>query len=378
MSYRSQQIQSTITADGQLKLTLGSEEIPEPGPDEVIVEISAAPINPSDLGLLFGPADMATAVATGTAEAPEVTATVPQHLLGMVSARLERAMPVGNEGAGIVVATGESEAAKALLGKAVAMVGGASYSEYRKLHRSAVQPLPEGTTPTEGASWFVNPMTALCMLETMRMEGHTALVHTAASSNLGQMLCKLCREENVPLVNIVRRPAQVSLLQGLGAEHVVDSSSERFRQELAAAIQATGAMLAFDAIGGGELVSQILSAMEKAASATASEYSRYGSTTHKQVYIYGNLDRAPTTIKRNFGFAWGLGGWLVGNTLQKVGGERVGVLRQRAVDGLKTVFASHYTREVSLAEALSLDAIKAYGKQATGEKYLITPRRPHS
>jgi NADPH:quinone reductase-like Zn-dependent oxidoreductase len=284
-------------------------------------------------------------------------------------------MPVGNEGAGVVVAAGESEAAQALMGKTVSMIGGASYSQFRKLHHAAVQPLPEGTTAAEGASWFVNPMTALCMLETMRMEGHAALVHTAAASNLGQMLCKLCQEDGVELVNIVRRPAQAELLRGLGASHVVDSSSDDFREALVSALKETGATLAFDAIGGGKLAGQILGAMEAAASAQAQSYSRYGSDTHKQVYIYGALDRSPTVINRNFGFAWGLGGWLLTPTLQKVGGERVAALRKRVAEGLKTTFASHYSREVTLAEALTLEAIAQYGKQATGAKYLITPHR---
>ena len=374
MPYKSQSIQSTVTAEGQLKLALATTEVGDPGPEEVIVEMDAAPINPSDLGLLFGPADMSTAIATGSSNAPELTAQVPKHLLPAVGARLGQPMPVGNEGAGVVVATGDSAAAKPLLGKTVSMIGGASYSSYRKLHHGAVQVLPEGTTAVEGASWFVNPMTVLGMLETMRLEGHSALVHTAAASNLGQMLCKACQQDGVELVNIVRRPAHVELLRGLGARHVVDSSVEAFSNDLAAAIEATDATLAFDAIGGGKLAGQILGAMEKAQSKKAGSYSRYGSTTHKQVYIYGGLDRSPTTLNRNFGMAWGLGGWLLTPTLQRIGAERVLALRQRVVEGLKTTFASHYTREVSLAEALSPEAVAAYGKQATGEKYLIRPQ----
>ena len=226
----------------------------------------------------------------------------------------------------------------------------------------------------DGASSFVNPLTALGMLETMRREGHSGLVHTAAASNLGQMLVKLCQKDGVPLVNIVRKPDQEELLRSLGAVHVCNSSSPTFSTDLVEALKATSATLAFDATGGGTLVSQILNGMEEAANSTAGEYSRYGSTVHKHVYIYGGLDTSPTILTRNFGMAWGVGGWLLTPFLQNAGAETVGRLRARVAAELTTTFASTYTREVSLAGMLRPDAFNAYVKRATGEKFLVTPQ----
>lgn len=375
MGHSARQLRSTVTSEGRLELSLATIEVPDPGPDEVVVRIEASPINPSDLGLLFGPSDMRTAKASGTPEEPAVTADIPSHLLAGVAARLDQSLPVGNEGAGVVVAAGDSEPAQALLGRTVGVIGGAMYSQYRTAKPGQCLAFAEGTEPAECASWFVNPLTALGMVGTMRMEGHTALVHTAAASNLGQMLNKLCIQDGVSLVNVVRRPEQEDLLRGIGAKHVVDSSAETFKADLVAALSETGATLAFDATGGGKLASQILACMEVAQNATAKEYNRYGSTTHKQVYIYGGLDRSTTELNRNFGMAWGIGGWLLTPFLQKIGFEEVEKLRQRVASEIKTTFASGYTKQVSLAEALQLDAIATYGRQATGEKYLITPHK---
>jgi hypothetical protein len=293
-----------------------------------------------------------------------------------MAGRLDESMPVGNEGAGVVIKTGSSEAAKALLGRTVAMIGGAMYAQYRCLRVTECLPLPAGTTPAEGASCFVNPLTALGMTETMRREGHKALVHTAAASNLGQMLNKICLKDGIGLVNIVRSPEQADILRKIGARHIVDSSAPGFLDDLTGALVETGATLAFDAIGGGKLAGQILTCMEIAINKTAKKaYSRYGSSVHKQVYIYGSLDPRPTEFNRAFGTAWGVGGWLLFPFLMKIGPAEGARLRQRVVDELKTTFASHYTRVVSLQEALQLDHIAVYGKRATGEKYLINPNK---
>jgi NADPH:quinone reductase len=367
------QLRSLITSDGTLELSLASIDVPQPKEDQVLVRVEAAPINPSDLGLLFGGADMTTATSSGTADRPVVTATVAPAVLKAMAGRVGDSLAVGNEGAGVVVAAGASPAAQALLGTTVAVLGGAMYAQYRCVHVSQCLPLPTGTTPAEGASCFVNPLTALGMVGTMRLEGHTALVHTAAASNLGQMLNKLCIADGVGLVNIVRKPEHEDLLRSIGATYVCDSSAPSFAEDLTAALVATGATLAFDAIGGGRLAGQILTGMEAAANATAKEYSRYGSTTHKQVYIYGGLDRSPTELNRNFGMAWGIGGWLLMPFLQLVGPEETQRLRERVAAEVTTTFASTYTKQVSLAEVLTLDAIGVYGKQATGEKYLVTP-----
>jgi len=367
------QLRSLVSADGTLRLSLEHVDVPQPKEDQVLVRVEAAPINPSDLGLLFGGADMTTAMQIGTAAAPVVTATIAPGVMRAMAGRVGESLPVGNEGAGIVVAAGSSPAAQALLGSTVAILGGAMYSQYRCVHVSQCLALPAGTTPAQGASCFVNPLTALGMVGTMRREGHTALVHTAAASNLGQMLNKLCIADGIGLVNIVRKPEQEALLRSIGAEHVCDSSSPTFMDDLTTALAATGATLAFDAIGGGKLAGQILTCMEAAANASAKEYSRYGSTTHKQVYIYGGLDRSPTELNRSFGMAWSVGGWLLMPFLQAVGADEAQRLRERVAAEITTTFASAYTAEVSLADVLGLGAIATYGKQATGEKYLVTP-----
>ena len=369
------QLRSLIKKSGELELSLAEVPIPEPGPDLVLVKVEATPINPSDLGLLLGPADMSTAKASGSGAAIKITAKVPEQALPFIAARLDQAMPVGNEGAGTVIKASSSEAAQALLGKTVSMIGGAMYAQYRLLKATDCQPLPAGTTAAEGAAWFVNPLTALGMTETMKREGHKALVHTAAASNLGQMLNKICQEDGIGLVNIVRSAEQAKLLHGIGAKHVIDSNSTTFTEELTQALVETGATIAFDAIGGGKLASQILTCMEVALNKTAKEYSRYGSTTHKQVYIYGNLNTAPAELMRNYGTAWGVGGWLLTPFLQKIGRSEQVRLRERVVKSLKTTFASHYTKTVSLTEALDLANIAVYGKRATGAKYLINPNK---
>lgn len=374
MSEKNLQIQSLLREDNTLEISLVEVPVPVPGADEVVVRVDAAPINPSDLGLLFGAADMRTATISGHADRPIITAQVPENGMRMMAGRVGQSLSTGNEGAGEVVAAGESSAAQALLGRTVGVFGGEMYSQYRRAKVMQCLPLHEGTTAVQGASCFVNPMTALGMVETLRMENHTALVHTAAASNLGQMLNRICLADGVPLVNVVRKPDQEEILVALGAKQVVNSSADDFIPALTAALQATGATLAFDAIGGGRLVSQILSAMEQVAVSNMPEYSRYGSAVHKQVYIYGALDMAPTTLQRSFGFTWGVGGWLLPNFLQRAGTECVMRMRQRVADEISTTFASHYSREVSLAEALTLEAIGSYARQATGEKFLIRPQ----
>jgi NADPH:quinone reductase-like Zn-dependent oxidoreductase len=369
------QLRSLVKPDGTLELSLAQMSVAAPADDEIVVRIEATPINPSDLGLLLGPADPTTAQLSGAQDRPVLTAVIAPAALKMLGARIGESMPVGNEGAGIVVGAGASPGAQALLGKAVAILGGAMYAQYRTVKAADALPLPEGATPEDGASCFVNPLTALGMVETMRMEGHTALVHTAASSNLGLMLNRICLADGVALVNIVRSAAQVAALREIGAVHVCDSTAPDFVDTLTEAVTATGATLAFDAIGGGKLAGQILTAMEIAANKKAAAYSRYGSSVHKQVYIYGALDTRPTELGRNYGMAWGVGGWLLTPFLQKLGREGVQRLRQRVAAELKTNFASHYTQTLSLTEVLQPANVAAYARRATGEKYLINPNK---
>jgi NADPH:quinone reductase-like Zn-dependent oxidoreductase len=369
------QLRSLVKGDGELEITLAEVPIAEPGEDEVVVRVEASPINPSDLGLLVGAADVSTAKAAESGGKPVVTARVPPAFMKAMAARVDQSLPVGNEGAGVVVKAGSSPAAQALLGKTVALFGGSMYAQYRKARVADALVLPPGVTPAEGASCFVNPLTALGMIGTMRLEGHKALVHTAAASNLGQMLVKACAADGVPLVNIVRSDEQAALLRGIGATHVADSSKPTFMEDLTQALVDTGATLAFDAIGGGRLAGQILTAMEAAANRTATTYSRYGSTTHKQVYIYGGLDTGPTELNRGFGMAWGMGGWLLPYFLEKVGPGEAQALRERVAREIKTTFASHYSHVISLTEALKPEVMAAYNRKSTGEKYLIAPHK---
>ncbi len=373
MALEGLQLRSLMKKSGELELSLAKVQVADPAPDEIVVRIEGSPINPSDLGLLIGPADLSTAVVSGSKDLPVVTAKVPEMALRAMAARLDESMPVGNEGAGTVVAAGSSPEAQALLGKLVAILGGEMYATYRTVKAKAALPLPAGATATDGASCFVNPLTALAMVKTMQLEGHTALVHTAAASNLGQMLNKICIKDGVQLVNIVRSDEQAKILKDIGAKHIVDSSKPTFTEDLIAALVATGATLAFDAVGGGKLAGQILGAMEIALNSKPGAYSRYGSSTHKQVYIYGRLSLEPTILGAAYGMAWGVGGFLLTPFLQKVGMEEAGKMRARVAAELKTTFASHYTNTISLRDALDLETIKAYNRKATGEKYLINP-----
>jgi len=367
------QLRSLATSGGELQLSLERVPVAEPGPDEIVVRVDATPINPSDIGLLFGAADMAHATFSGSGPDAKVVAPIPEAYRRVMAGRVGESLPVGNEGAGEVVKAGAN--AQNLLGKTVAIFGGAMYAQYRTLKAQDCLPLPAGTSAAEGASCFVNPLTALGMTETMRREGHTALVHTAAASNLGQMLNRICLKDGIPLVNIVRSAEQTRLLRDSGAVHVVDSSKPSFTDDLKSALADTGATIAFDAIGGGRLAGQILTAMEAVAVVKMKEFSRYGSTTYKQVYIYGVLDTGPTELNRAFGMLWGLGGWLLTPFLMKIGPQETEKLRQRVAREIKTTFASHYTKTISLAEALGADAIAAYNRKSTGEKYLINPNK---
>ena len=365
----SKQIKSNISKEGKLSISIDEVEIPEPKEGEVLIKVQATPINPSDLGLLVGPADVSSLKVIENGALVEMQ--VPEGLIRSVAARFDQNLPVGNEGAGIVEAAGKG--AEHLIGKVVGVAGGAMYSEYRCLPAMSCLEMNEGTSPEQAASCFVNPLTALGMVETMRLEDHTGLVHTAAASNLGQMLVKICSQEDIPLVNIVRKEEHVELLKSLGAKYVCNSSLDTFMEDLVNALVETGSTLGFDATGGGKLASQILTAMEIAANKTATEYSRYGSDQYKQVYIYGGLDRNPTTLTRSFGFSWGLGGWLLTPFIGRIGQERFGELRQRVANEIDTTFESSYSKIISLSEALEEQNILSYTKQATGEKYLIKP-----
>lgn len=369
------QMFSTVTEDGELRMELVEQETPTPGSNEILVRVEATPINPSDHGVMFGWSDMSRASSTGTDKETVLTAPVPEQGMRAMKARVGQSLPVGNEGAGTVVATGDSELAKSLEGKVVAIMGGGMYGEYRCVDASIALPLLDGHTAKDGASSFVNPLTALSMIETMKLEDHTALVHTAAASNLGLMLNRICQADGVELVNIVRKEEQVKTLRDMGAKYVVNSSADSFMADLTDAIHATGATLAFDATGGGTLASNILTCMEAAAARTPGAYSIYGSVKHKQVYLYGGLDTSATTLNRGYGMAWGVGGWLLPNFLAKVGQEVAGRLRTRVATELKTTFASHYTDELSLAEALQAENVDRYNAKVTGEKFLICPQK---
>ena len=373
----SKEIRSTITSDGILELSISTAERPTPAENDVLVKVEAAPINPSDLGLLISfAADLDSLSMAGEGEQAVTTAKVHPSLMPALTARLDQSMQVGNEGGGVVIDAGAN--AKHLIGKTVGVAGGAMYSQYRCVPASSCLVMDDGTTSSEAASSFVNPLTALAFVETMKLENHSALLNTAAASNLGQMLVKICRDDGIPLVNVVRKPEQVETLKNIGAEHICDTSDPDFMDSLVNALVATGATLGFDATGGGnegKLPGQILTAMEIAANKTATEYSRYGSDTYKQVYIYGGLDMSPTVLNRAYGMQWGLGGWLLMPMIGRIGMERFQVMRERVAKEIKTTFASHYTQEISLEDMLQPEIIRGYAKQATGEKYLVNPHK---
>ncbi|MDB2570101.1 zinc-binding dehydrogenase [Gammaproteobacteria bacterium] len=373
----SKEIRSTVTSEGNIELSITQAELPIPSADEVLIKVEAAPINPSDLGLLLSfAADLSSITTSGSEDETVTSMKIHPALMGSMKPRLDQSMQAGNEGAGVIVDAGEN--VKELIGKTVGLAGGAMYSQYRCVPAASCLVMDEGTSPAEAASSFVNPLTALSFIETMKMENHTALVHTAAASNLGQMLVKICIADEIPLVNIVRKSEHVELLKNLGAEYVCNTSDESFMNDLVAALVATGSTLGFDATGGGnngELPGQILSAMEIAANKTAKEYSRYGSDTYKQVYIYGGLDQSPTVLKRAYGMSWGLGGWLLTPMIGRIGMEKFGQMRMRVAKEIKTTFASSYAEEISFEEMLQPETIKSYAKQATGKKYLVNPHK---
>lgn len=367
------QVQSLATSDGELELSLTIMDIPEPGPEQVVIRVEAAPINPSDILLLLGPVDPTTLVTFGSTDLPVTRGRIAKEAMPMVAGRIDQPLPVGNEGAGVVVKAGSSSAAQALLGQTVAALAGGMFSAYRVVDAGTCLVLPTGTTAAEGAAAFVNPLTALSMVETMRQEGHKALVHTAAASSLGQMLNRICLHDGIGLVNIVRSDEQVKLLAAAGATHICNSAAPTFERDLIEALAATGATLAFDAIRGGPLAGQILLAMERAASRSSKTYSRYGSSVRKQLYIYGGLQPGPIVLDGWFGLAWGVGGFLLDPGLSRFGKETAQGLRQRVVRELKTTFATRYAESVSLAQALHADVIARYAKLATGSKFLIAP-----
>ncbi len=382
----SKQLFTQITSSGELKITLNEVEVPSPKPHEVIVKVEAAPINPSDMWPMFGPADLHKAAldkGSKTLSAPVAKAFLPR-----IKSRLDMILPIGNEGAGVVVAAGDSEQAQALVGKTVGILSGATYGEYCCVPAQACIAHHEGVTPVQAASSFVNPLTALGMVETMRLEGHKGLVHTAAASSLGQMLNKICLAEQVPLVNIVRNQAQADILKGITPNQseadklrntdkrfICDSSSESFRADLYNAISSTGATLAFDAIGGGTLVSDILTTMELVGSADAVGFNTYGSPDNKQVYIYGSLDVSATVLNRAYGMTWGIGGWLLMRFLSKLPPQRVGELHKRVADEINTTFATEFSAELSLEEAMDPATIMKYNAKKTGAKFYINPAK---
>lgn len=373
----SKEIRSTVTSDGNVEISIAKVDIPTPADDEVLIEIYAAPINPSDLALLttFG-GDVSNIKVSGSGDNTVASMSVHPAVMRSMKSRVGQSMPVGNEGAGVVVDAGIN--AKSLIGKTVGLAGGAMYSQYKCAPAVNCLVMDDGIAPSEAASSFVNPMTALSFVETMKMENHSAIVHTAAASNLGQMLVKVCKSEDIPLVNIVRKKEQVDILKNIGAKYICNTNESDFMESLVGALTETGATLGFDATGGGnngELAGQILAAMEVAANNASGEYSRYGSETYKQVYIYGGLDPSPTILKRSYGMSWGLGGWLLTPMLGKIGMEKFQEMRARISKEIKTTFASEYSQEISFEEMLQPEIINSYVKQKTGSKFLVNPQK---
>ena len=368
MTTTGKQLFTTLTSDGTLTVEIANSEFPDPTGNQVLVKMEAAPINPSDLAILTGAADFENAEYSPG----KVVAKMPEPFNSGQKARHGQRLPAGNEGAGTVVATGDSDMAKALMGQRVACVPGTAYSQYAIADASMCLPLGDHSAE-DGASSFVNPMTALGFAENAKMDGQEAILHTVGASNLGQMLVKICREDGLGLVNIVRKSDQVDLLKDLGAKHIVNSADDDFMDQLKSAIDETNAFYGFDPIGGGKMVDSCFKAMEQVASKKMSEYSRYGSNQQKRMFIYGRLDMGPTTLTPSYGFGWTLSGWLLTPFLQMAGGETVARMRKRVLDNLTTTFASSYKSKVDLEGMLTKDAILDYRQMKTGEKYLVMP-----
>jgi NADPH:quinone reductase-like Zn-dependent oxidoreductase len=369
----SKQLFTLISNVGQLEISLKTVDVPQPKAHEVIVRIEAAPINPSDMWPMFGPANLAEAVLSE--DKLTFSAPVNKGILPRIKSRLDQVLPIGNEGAGTVIAAGDSEAAQSLMGKTVAILTGGTYAQYCCVPVQACIVHKESTSAINAASSFVNPLTALGMVETMRMEGHTALVHTAAASSLGQMLNKICLAQDVSLVNIVRTQQQAEILKEIGATYICDSSSKTFKADLYQAINETGATLAFDAIGGGEIVSDILTAMEQSGSKDAVGFNTYGSESNKQVYIYGGLDFSPSILNRAYGMTWGIGGWLLMRFLAKLQPQQILKLQQQVANEITTTFACTFTEELSFEQAMTPAIVLQYNAKKTGGKYLINPNK---
>lgn len=368
MTTTGKQLFTTLTSDGKLTLEIAEQTFPEPTGNQVLVKMEAAPINPSDLAILTSAADFDNADYSEG----KVVADMPEPFLSGQRGRHGQRLPAGNEGAGTVVATGDGDMAKALMGQRVACVPGTAFSQYAIADAMMCLPLGDHDAET-GASSFVNPMTALGFVETARMEGHDAIIHLAAASNLGQMLNRICVEDGMKLVNIVRKTEHVELLRQAGAQYVVNSSDDDYMKQLRAAIDETGAFLGFDPIGGGQASDQVLKAMEQVAAGRMSEYSRYGSDQDKKMYMYGRLDLSPTILTPSYGLQWCIQGWLLTPFLQRAGMETVVKMRTRVQQNLTTTFASNYKARVTLEEMLTKDAISDYRQMKTGEKYLVTP-----
>ena len=364
------ELRSTLRRNGDVELTLTEAPMPEPGDHGIVVEMLAAPIHPADMSLLFARADTGTAERVVQDGNSVTILRAGEAAANAQAARVDVSMPVGMEGAGRVVAVGPGVEARALLGRLIAVRGNGVYARYKRIALPDTLPLPEDVSPREGAAAFINPMTALGMIEQMREGGFGALVHTAAASTLGQMLVRLCQEESIGLVNIVRRTEQVELLRSMGAEHICSTGDERFEDALLEAMRRTGATLAFDATGGGDLASRILHLMERAVP-SAEGYQHYGSSIRKKVFVYGSLDPRPLTLLKNYGLAWEIGGYLLFHFLERIGPERIDALKRRIADGLKTTFAMQFSHIVSLHDAVSPNVLRDAGRRATSDKYLI-------
>jgi NADPH:quinone reductase len=363
------QIVSTLNADATMTIEVAEAALPDPGPRAVIVAVEAAPINPSDIAGLYGPALLAEADYSDG----KIVAAVPAAAMKAQAGRIGQPTVFGNEGAGTVIAAGSDPAAQALLGKRVACwPGGGTFASHVAVPLGACIALPDSASIENASASFVNPVTALGFVETMRAKGYHALVQTAAASNLGQMLVRICEEDNIALVNIVRKPEQVALLKGLGAQWVLDSSQPDFDAALVAAIAETQAYCGFDAIGGGDMAGRVIAAMERAASQSG-PFSRYGSAQRKHLFVYGRLDLSPMVIPPSIGFSWDMSAWLLFPFLDEIGPAASRALSERVIAGIDTTFASHFSQRLSLAGVLERDAALAINARRTGEKALILP-----
>ena len=368
----SRQLITTLSLTGTLSLSLQNTELPPLGAEDILLQVQAAPLNPSDMSFMFTQADLSTLTFDYDASTPCVSMQLPDIIDKRHQHRVEQTLPCGYEGAGVIIEVGSS-LSRELIGRTVSCAIGGMYADYKVSPLNAVIVMPEGVTPMQAAAAFVNPMTVLAMLETRRLHQHKALVHTASASNLGKILIRCCKQQSIPLVNLVRNSNQIPALMSLGADIVLDTSDEDFAVQLYDAISQYEPTACFDPIAGGDLLSHVMSTMERVFIDKQQQFSHYGSGVFKQGFVYGHLDNAPLRFTHQIGFSWSLRGWLLGDVLPTLSAECITNMKKSIQSEITTTFASEFNTTITLADILNPVQIATYTAARSNEKFLVVP-----